>query len=207
MKSKLLRLYNTIKTKIKNKKIISIISLAIISLILMMGIGYFHYGIGMSDQTKNDNIKAQLSQKKYDKAKKLTNRYFKGTDTKATTMKEYNINMISICEESGVGTLDEAINKLQEYLNSVKIIKTEVKSRGYYNSYKDIEVTVQNNSKNNINYVKIGLYFLDKDGNIIQSDWTNDSSIIKPGATQKITKMVSNDIKFTLVKAEILDFR
>lgn len=205
MKSKLLKLYNTIT--VKNKKAIIVVSLVIISLILLIGIGYFHYGIGMSDEIKINIINSEISKKEYDKARDLTNRYIKEVDEKSKLLKEFHLNTIDLCEQTGTGSLDEATTKIKEYINTVKIVKTEVKSKGSYSNYKYIEVTVKNNGKENINYIKIGFDFIDKNGDIIQSDWTNDNSIIKPNATQKITKMVSKDIKFNIVKTEILDFR
>ena len=49
----------------------------------------------------------------------------------------------------------------------------------------EIKVYVDNNSSKNIKYIKVNL-FEKSDGKIIQSKWTNDSSLIKAGASQTI---------------------
>lgn len=94
------------------------------------------------------------------------------------------------------GTVDDYTN--------VVIEKVSFSYKAYSN-YNDAVVVVKNNSEKDITYIKINLYFKDDNGNIIGSDWTNDDSIIKPGAKQEITKMISNDIKN--FSAEIADIR
>ena len=49
----------------------------------------------------------------------------------------------------------------------------------------EIRVYVDNDSSKNIKYIKVNL-FEKRDGRIIQSDWTNDSSVILSGASQTI---------------------
>jgi len=207
MKGKLLKL----KGFIKEHKKSSIISLIVIALILVASyIGYFNYGIGMSEKQKTNRINLTLSTKNYNKARDMTNIYFKGTDAQSSAINKLFVSTIDLCEQSNTGSLEEAMNQykaLKDHIDSLKIIKTEIVNPKYSSGYQNIEITVQNNGKENISYVKIGFDFKDKNGNIIQSDWTNDDSIIKPNATQKLTKMVSKDIKYDTVQSEILDFK
>jgi archaellum component FlaF (FlaF/FlaG flagellin family) len=208
MVSKIKNLYNFVI--VKHKKLTIIIGVITIILITIIGTGYFYYGIGMSEQHKNDRIKSVVLNKEYDKATEMTNRYFNKTDEQSIAIKKVNMSLIDLCKTTNTGSLEEATSKykaLQEQLNTVKIIKVDITKEKYNSSYHNVEVTVQNNGKENINYVKIGLDFKDKNGNIIQSDWTNDSSVIKPNAKQTIKKMVSNDIKYDTVQAEVQDFR
>lgn len=206
MKEKLLKIKNLI---LKHKKV-SISAVSIIILLLILGIGYFHFGIGMSDKTKANIINSEIAKKEYDKARELTERYIKETDEQSKILKKLHLNIIDMCEQTNTGSLEESTKKykeLKDYVDTVKIIKVDIVNEKYNSSYHNVEVTVQNNGKENISYVKIGLDFKDKNGNIIQSDWTNDSSIIKPNAKQTIKKMVSNDIKYDTVHAEVLEFK
>jgi len=208
MKDKFLKVYNFIIVKHKKKSIIS--GLIMILIVLIFGIGYFYYGIGMSDKTKANTINSAISKKDYNKARDLTDRYVKGNDEQSIALKKLHISIIDTCEQSNTGSLEEATKKykeLKDYVNTVKIVKVDITKEKYNSSYHNVEVTVQNNGKENINYVKIGLDFKDKNGNIVQSDWTNDSSVIKPNAKQTIKKMISNDIKYDTVQAEVQDFK
>lgn len=54
--------------------------------------------------------------------------------------------------------------------------------------YEDAVIYVQNNSNKDISYIRVDIFIKDKNGKIVQSDWTNDSSTIKSGASQKIKK-------------------
>lgn len=89
-----------------------------------------------------------------------------------------------------------------EDLKNVKIDDVNIKRRSYSSEYLDIETTIKNNSSKDISYIKINLYFRDKNDNIIKSDWTNDSATIKPGSSQIITKMVRKG-GWEVVQAEI----
>ena len=109
----------------------------------------------------------------------------------------------SVATSSNIKT-DTSNAKVETKVNTepnLKIIKKDMKST-YSSDYRDINITVQNNGTDNINYVKINLFFKDDSGNIIKSEWTNDSSCIKPNATQVITKMVKQDGWYS-VNAEI----
>jgi hypothetical protein len=88
---------------------------------------------------------------------------------------------------------------------SLKIIKTEISFKAS-NKYQTVKITVQNNKQEDINYVKVGMHFKNSNGEVVQSDWTISDSVIKPGASQTIEKMVSKDIEYNTVDAEILDF-
>lgn len=100
-------------------------------------------------------------------------------------------------------TLDEQLADLDKY----RLIITDTKETNYSGGYHDIEITVKNVSSENINYVKIGLDFMNENGDIIQSDWTNDNSVIKPKSQQTISKKVSDKIKYKTVKPEIQEVK
>lgn len=197
-------LKNLILGKHKKARVISLIVAVIFSICY---IGYFNYGIGMPEHQKNNRINNLVSAKKYNEARSMNDRYFKGTDKVTTLTHDLHKNVIDTCEITNTGNLEEAMNRYNELKDLVKIIKTKIVSPKYSSDYKTIQITVQNNSKENLNYVKIGLDFKDSSGKIIQSDWTNNDSVIKPGATQTLEKMVSKNIKFDTVHSEVLDFK
>lgn len=58
--------------------------------------------------------------------------------------------------------------------------------------YEDAVIYVQNNSNKDISYIRVDIFIKDKNGKIVQSDWTNDSSTIKSGASQKIKKTLQD---------------
>ena len=74
--------------------------------------------------------------------------------------------------------------------------------------YCNVEVTIKNNNKVSFNYIKLNVYFLDKYGDIIKSDWFNDSSCVKGGATQTIIgRYVERPKEYSSYKLEIADVR
>ena len=58
--------------------------------------------------------------------------------------------------------------------------------------YEDAVIYVQNNSNKDISYIRVDIFIKNKNGKIVQSDWTNDSSTIKSGASQKIKKTLQD---------------
>lgn len=90
--------------------------------------------------------------------------------------------------------------------NSVKISKVEIEKPKYNSDYVDVNVTVTNEGESSISYIKINLYFKDESGQIVKSDWTNDNSVIKPGASQIISNMTEKG-GWKSVSAEIADIR
>ena len=102
----------------------------------------------------------------------------------------------SVATSSNIKT-DTSNTKIETKVNTepnLKIINTHVEDTYSSSSdYKNINITVQNNGTTNINYVKINLFFENSRGSIVKSEWTNDSSCIKPSATQVITKMVKSE--------------
>lgn len=93
-----------------------------------------------------------------------------------------------------------------EDYNKVAIESVKIKNKDYKSDYCDIEVTIKNDSSIDINYVKIDLYYKDANNNIINSEWTNDSSCIKSGAKQTLVKTTKIG-GWETVKAEISELR
>lgn len=57
-------------------------------------------------------------------------------------------------------------------------------SRESYSDYTNIYITVENPMDCEISYIEIVLLFYDENGNVIDSDWTNESKI--PANSQKV---------------------
>lgn len=109
-------------------------------------------------------------------------------------------------EEAGKA-LEESIGGTIDDFNSVEISEVRFENGSKYSNYKDINTKIVNKSKKDITYIKLNIYFKDDNGNIIGSDWTNDDSIIKPNATQTISKMIDKDIKNASVEIADIRFR
>lgn len=148
--------------------------------------------------------------------KKVFNEYKKSHDVSVFSKYYDGKGLFAALEKKrGLEVVEMAINDLNmqsmainggtvEDMKNVKIEKVEVNSKSYsYSSkYTDVNTTIKNNSTKTISYIKINLYFEDEKGDIIKSEWTNDSSNIKPGASQTISKMTEKK-DWEYVKAEI----
>lgn len=92
-----------------------------------------------------------------------------------------------------------------EDCNSVKITGVDIENE--YSTYANVVVNVKNGSDKNVSYIKVNLFYYDANGNVVGSNWTNDTGCVKPNASQKIEKMVKNDGSWSRVSAEIADIR
>lgn len=99
----------------------------------------------------------------------------------------------------------ETGRSVEDY-KAVKIAKVNIEQPTYSSDYANINVTVDNGGKTPVYYIKVNLYYKDKSGKIIRSDWTNDDAIIQPGASQVITKMTKDD-GWDSVHAEIAEIK
>ena len=90
--------------------------------------------------------------------------------------------------------------------SAVKITSVKIDSKSYSSGYVDVNITVNNGGKTPVNYIKVNLYFKDKSGTIVKSEWTNDSSNIQPNASQTLTEMTKSN-GWETVSAEIAEVR
>lgn len=202
--------YEKLKKNKLYKKIVISIAILLVGGISAFFYFYNSYGFLMKDTEKANRIHELLKNKDYDEARvKLEKYYGNPTEKKEQITKDLLKNIIDTCELSNTTNIEEAIKyveNLKEAKDSaVKIVDTKVED-DYSSKYKDIVVIVKNNGKKDVNYVKINLFFKDVNGNVVASDWTNDSSCIKPNAKQKIKHMVKKD-NWTSVEAEIAECR
>lgn len=90
-----------------------------------------------------------------------------------------------------------------EYTGALVKIEEVKIDKNKYSGFNEIQITIKNEGQKDVKYVKVNLFFKDENGNIIYSDWTNDNAIIKPGATQVLSKMVEKNSDWQKVYAEI----
>ncbi|NSB12093.1 zinc ribbon domain-containing protein [Clostridium beijerinckii] len=147
----------------------------------------YETGNGLSYDEKKINLSVELISEKYDKARELSKSYKVHDNDIDKIIQIYKDN------KGKVYTLNDAeqILSKQQYTQACTVEKVEIKNKSYSSKYVDVEITVKNNTNQNINYVKVGLDF-SKSEQIVKSDWTNDNSTIKPNATQKLTKMIDH---------------
>lgn len=187
-----------------NKKKIVVISVVI----FMLGGLLIYKTVPFTDEQKNSRINNAIAKYDYQKAYELNDKYF-GKSINELDKNMYNVNMLSIelCESTNKGSIIDATNYVKQLEESKpKITKVKVVNRSYSSDYVDVNVTIQNNGTNSLNYVKINLYYMDKDGNTVKSEWTNDNSEILPNAMQTLTKMTEID-GWSQVRAEVDDWK
>lgn len=81
-------------------------------------------------------------------------------------------------------TLDNPEDKISLSISPSKFLMHE--------NYADATVFVHNNSNKDIAYIEVDIFIKDKNGKIVKSDWTNDSSTIKSGASQQIDTILKD---------------
>ncbi|MDS0525026.1 hypothetical protein NNC19_04980 [Clostridium sp. SHJSY1] len=197
---------------LKHKKICVIVSLTLITLIVIMSIGYFYYGVGMSQNTKIERIQAIIKNKNYSKAKEVTDRYFKENDELSKAQNAYMKANINICEISNASSVDEAVanskiinkaNIKQTSNNSSKYIKV-IKAETINNTNEATQVTVKNISNSKISSVMIGLDYLDDSGKLLKSEAYNDNQNIQPNNTGVLTKAVPDGLEYSKVNVYVV---
>lgn len=185
-----------------NKKKIVVISVVI----LMLGGLLIYKTVPFTDEQKNSRINSAIAKYDYQKAYELNDKYF-GKSINDKNMYKVNVLSIDLCESTNKGSIADATKYVEQLEESKpKIIKVKVTKQSYSSDYVDVDVTLQNNGTSSLNYVKINLYYMDKDGNTIKSEWTNDNSEILPNAMQTLTKMTQKE-GWTQVRAEVSDWK
>lgn len=185
----------------KKKILISVLSIVILIGCIIIWNSYKNYqyetGYNLSYEDKKINLDIELSIGNYNKAKQLSSAYKIHTD---------DIDkIIQIYKEHKDGKNNFAsLSDVENYLSKQNCIVTDSYSTDISSLYREVHITVKNNSKSDINYVKVNLYFYDSNGKIVKSDWTNDSSCIKPGATQRLEKMVNKG--WATFKTEVAEY-
>ena len=108
--------------------------------------------------------------------------------------------------EEMVSIVEKNIKELESSMPKVEIVKVEL-NRDYGSQYYDVDTTIKNVGSKNIRYIKLNIYYKDSSGNIVKSDWTNDNAIIKPGATQTISKMTKKSSEWDNVTVEVAEVK
>lgn len=108
--------------------------------------------------------------------------------------------------EEMVSIVEKNIKELESSMPKAEIVKVEL-NRDYGSQYYDVDTTIKNVGSKNIRYIKLNIYYKDSSGNIVKSDWTNDNAIIKPGATQTISKMAKKSSEWDNVTVEVAEVK
>lgn len=115
----------------------------------------------------------------------------------------------AIKAEQSAKELEQLLNEkeeLESQSNAIDNITLSV--NGYHSSSGShkVYIKVNNDSDKDIQYMKIALYEIDKDGKTIQSDWTNASNILSGASQSEETYFDFNNSDSTL-EYEIEDIR
>lgn len=175
---------NGAKKKGKGKKKFIIIIAAI--LIVVAGVLFARsQGFGLTDDEKNERIARAYVNDGYDAAMELVVKYY-GTDSDmAYTWAAFILDMED----------DEIIEELE-------IVEHSMVLDGDYYYY---DAQVKNNSDATITYMRIDIYMYNEDGEIMDTDWTNWSGTLPPGASTHIDAMVRDTGGLERFREEISD--
>lgn len=94
---------------------------------------------------------------------------------------------------------------LQEYLNTPAVSDLSISSNWTTRTsgnYIYIEGTVQNNSSKDARYYEIGVKFLDRNGKVVDTDWTNGTDL-DAGDSQRFEVMHKKDFSYTDIQLYI----
>ncbi len=69
-------------------------------------------------------------------------------------------------------------------------------------NYLYIEGTVKNTSSKDVRYYEIGVKFLDRSGNVVDTDWTNGTDL-DAGDSQRFEIMHKKDISYSNIRLYI----
>lgn len=95
---------------------------------------------------------------------------------------------------------------INEYLLKPKTSDLQIEKEWIWEKDGDyiyIRGSVKNISEKTISYFKILAEFLDNNGNVIDSDWTNDGDDLKPNTSRKFEIMHRYDSNFKRVRLEV----
>lgn len=197
----------------KKKAIIGVLA-SFLLFICVMGcaIGWQSYknyqyetGNGLTYDKKKSNLETQLILGEYDKAKQLSSIYKVHENDIDKIIQKYKDNKNNKESKDKILFLSDVENVIakEEKQNACTVISQNIKKNGNY-YYGECEV--KNNSKNTINYVRVEIYYYDKDYNQIDSDYTNSSTKISVNATKKLEWMTKYDSRYAHCVATVSEF-
>lgn len=145
----------------------SVVLIVVISIILSQT-------VFLTDKQKDDRIIKTYVYDGYDAACDAVIKFY--GDSSAETMSWLTI--LSTAED------DKLVDK-------VEVVEDDLTIRSSGNYY-DYEAIVKNNSDKTLSYIELNIYLLDKNNDIIYSDWTNWTGSLPPGATTVIDAMIKD---------------
>lgn len=176
-----------IKPKKKNKKKVIIISL--VSIITIFVIGILIYNSSLGYKLKVDYLlsykKSHTSEETHQKIDNMFDINTKEND------EVYNIVFADEIQatKKALAQADKQKKKEEESkqndANNVKLLGLK-----QIPNSNEIEFTIDNKTQRKIGYIEMTIDFLDGTGNVITSDWTNESNI--PGGTKRLKQTYVN---------------
>ncbi len=165
----------------------------------------YETGYNLSYKEKESNLETQLMIGEYDKAKQLSSAYKVHENDIDKIIQKYKDKKSNNESKNKTLFLNDVENEIakEEKQNACTVISQNINKNGNY-YYGECEV--KNNSKNTINYVRVEIYYYDKDYNEIDSDYTNSSTKISANATKKLEWMTKYDSRYAHCLATVSEF-
>lgn len=200
-----------LKNKLSKKKILAIVLIVLLSLLFASISVYRYHGLNMSKDQRIKKIYATLEKNKdYEEATKLADRYLKNDPEDLKRVKGLiglykNVKVTNLKDYQAYARKQKSENDKKEKANSMEI--EDVRWEDDNDRYGKAVITVKNTGNKNIKYVKVNIFMYDSNNNIIDSYWTNSSSLIKPGAKLELEKGIpyKDNYKNATMNAEIGD--
>lgn len=137
--------------------------------ILVIGVGYISVWNGwfLSESAKDEAIGQTYWTQGYTEAVKLARRYYGYSETGDSWVKVLGIQ--------------EDKKSQKKLINQIELVEHNLDWD--ISGYHDYTVTLKNNSKETIRYIKVDIFLKDENKEIIHTDWTNWSGTLPPGAS------------------------
>mgnify|MGYP002875490781 CR=1 FL=1 len=189
-----------IKKLVKTKKCKGII--VIVSIIIIIG-GFIISQIPMSSEKAYEKFNSKYNVMGSDYAYEWLDEIYDGKGIFKKIELDNKVNVLEMLVAKVNSDFTDATGGTIEDYKNVQVTGKKIKSGSGNYSY--AYITFKNNSSKNINYIAFNIFFYDDSGNCIQSEYTNDSNVVKPGAEQTIEMMFKKDSRYKKWSVEIND--
>lgn len=172
-----------INKKKKGKKKFLVIA-ALLLVVAVVAISRLQ-GFGLTDDEKNQRIADAYISDGYDAAMELVVKYY-GTDT------EEAFSWASVI-------LDMEDEKV---ISDLEVVDHSLVLDG---NYYDYEAQIKNNSDKAITYIQVDIFLYNENGDIVNTEWTNWSGTLLPGASTYLDTMIRDTGDIDRFRTEVSD--
>ena len=171
------------KTSPNKKKLIGVLVAMAAALAIVWFLIPNIYSPELTEDQKDRNISKTYVESGYQEAMQLVVEYYGTSSSKA-------LAWASILGEE----------KDSEIISELKVVDQSLSRDG---DYYDYEAQIKNNSSETIGYIEVNIYLIDDSGDIVNTEWTNWSGSLPPGASTYLDKMIRDTGNIKKFRTEI----